>query len=254
MNIKHFKADMLLENEQIKIIINLIDELDKKINIPSDSIKRYLMLYGSDNVSNTSHNFILDYEIQNINFPGYEFSLFSITGIKVEDKWEFFLTTLDEDDIFTEELEDIHSIICKIIQTQTISTVLEEIYDLDFEIQLENEDVVLYEEERTYKQNNKALKKYDLNKILGNLHKPLINPSIGRSLPSRYSPVYLRGVNSNVTANYINKYPANFQIRSLNGEDFEVVIEVSKQFEAKVSPKRSKKGNQNINTRKTTLL
>lgn len=131
MNINYVKAENISDDKSIKNIITIIDEINKQVTDLPSSVVRQLNLYGSKRIQSATQDFILDYELKDKKYPGYEVSLFSITGIAVGQTWEFFYTSINEDDTFVEKVEDFKPFIKDILRLEIIDDLLEEISELE---------------------------------------------------------------------------------------------------------------------------
>jgi len=153
MEIKHIKTEKLLEDENIKTIINMIIEYNEQVTDIPANVSRQLKLYGSNSISVPSQDFLLDYELSDKNYSGYEVSLFTITGIAVGQTWEFFYSSVNEDDTFADKVEDLQPLIKNILQLEIITELLDEISELDFSLHQHNKELPV-EKGRPYKKND----------------------------------------------------------------------------------------------------
>ncbi|QWG35437.1 hypothetical protein [Bacillus mycoides] len=253
MEIKYIKVGKLLGDKKIKDIIEMINKINEHVTDIPDSVERKLTLYGSKSMSISAQDFLLDYELIEQNYSGYEVSLFTITGIATEQTWEFFYSSVNDDDTFVETVEDFQPIIEDILQPQIMLDLLSEITELDNSIQQDNEKLSVEKDEQPKKNvdiNQAALfpLKFNEEKYLrpvfgmrGSL-KPVANGKRIRSISKAR-----RGM----TGYRMSKLNVEIQLRSDKGEIIKSIAVPPKKSRAKSYRRRAENLKVNMSDKKT---
>lgn len=136
MKIVSFDAEQILDNKNVKAIIEIITQKEPKLPEP---LIGHLKIYGVKNDSPLGSDFLLSYKVKDKTFPGYELSLFSISAISVGKVWEFFVSSPNNEDLLVKNIQDFPPIITDVFQQQKLDELLDEIYDLAASSQHENQ-------------------------------------------------------------------------------------------------------------------
>ncbi|RXJ13401.1 hypothetical protein ETJ91_25950 [Bacillus albus] len=125
MKINTVDAEGILKNEQVKEIIDIINENEPKL---SKQKTGEINIYGVENDSSLGLDFLLNYKIKSKNFPGRDITLFSISAITIDEVWKFFVSSPNNEDILVENNQDFGGIIGNALQQKRVEELLGEIY------------------------------------------------------------------------------------------------------------------------------